>query len=185
MDVQYKENGIVEIDGRIRIEPGPRLLTGTATPELLSDAVTAAHYRAPFQRPATQKDGDSVIVFNGERFIVGPGGGDEVRDVVTGQLKFVTQYSVDALGKPIILGQPMTYADWKSKWKNGGPEAAWNVYALEDPDGPGELVARWNKKGIFETQALAMSAATTLAVEVAGTPAPKDPVPVRTRRRRQ
>lgn len=183
MEIQNKEGGIVEIDGRVRIEPGPRVLTAVATLELLDDAVTARHYRPPFKRIATAGDLAVTIVRDGDSYVVGDGSGDELRDT-RGNLIEVTQYTVDALGTPIVLGETITYVDWRSKWRNGGPGAVWNVYSLEDPDGPaGELLPVWRKKGTFDTPALAMSAATTIAVELAGTPAPKDPTPPRRSRK--
>jgi hypothetical protein len=40
-----REGEMVTLDGRVRVEPGPVLKKGIATPELLDDAVTAAHYQ--------------------------------------------------------------------------------------------------------------------------------------------
>src|ERR1043165_4157737 len=44
MDVKRSESGMIEIDGKVRIEAGPRRRHEVATEALLSDAVTAAHY---------------------------------------------------------------------------------------------------------------------------------------------
>jgi len=52
---------LVEIGGKVRIERGPKLKTGKATEELLSDDVTAKHYHLP--RKVTNKDGSTEMVF--------------------------------------------------------------------------------------------------------------------------
>lgn len=40
-----REGTLIEIDGKVRIEPGPVLLQAKATEELLDNAVTAEHYQ--------------------------------------------------------------------------------------------------------------------------------------------
>ena len=50
--------------------------------------------------------------------------------------KTVEKVGIDALGKPIVLGEPMDYIDWKS------PERAWYLYQM-DKDGI------WQKVGPY------------------------------------
>lgn len=40
-----REGTLIEIDGKVRIEPGPVLVQAKATEELLDDTLTAEHYR--------------------------------------------------------------------------------------------------------------------------------------------
>lgn len=185
-DIQ-RHGSYIEIDGRIRIEPGPRVIEAEATEELLDDAKTATHYRPPVERVAT--DNDQVVIIDGKEYVVGEGRGKKVYEGKN-KPKKVIQYSVDARGIPIELGKPMTYVDWRSKWKPNGPrtvgkDAVWNVYSLEDPDGDGELLPRFNKKRVCETEEEAMAFAINLARELEGTPVPENPVPRRERLPRQ
>lgn len=84
---------LVQVSPRVRVEPGPVRRTAVATEELLSDAVTARHYKPTPKDPET---------------------GDFVRDKKGG---FIGPR--DAAGKPIVLGEEMTYLDWRGKrvWK--------------------------------------------------------------------
>lgn len=113
MDMKKKatdnDNFILLITGvaPVIIESGPRIYTETATPELLADDVTAAHYA------------------------VG---------------------KMDQTGKVIVLGEPMTYADWQSK------DRAWNVYQW----GFGDEQWRWLKVAVFNTEIEAIQHASTL-----------------------
>lgn len=134
---------MTEIGTRIRIEAGPRRVTGVATEELLSDSVTAKHYQVG--RP-------------------------------------------DALGKQIVLGQEMTYLDWRAF--RSGVDIDYYVYHLEEvginergevlfPDSPfirktrplqGSSVAfrtedRWLPVGEFDTEVEALAFAQTLEKE--------------------
>ena len=90
-----------DISKTVRIDAGPVRRKAIATEELLSDLVTAGHYRAP--RPATAEEikSEAIMTKDGKR------------------------YWIDALCKPIELGEEFTYVDWKS------PERAYTVYALE------------------------------------------------------
>lgn len=45
MHIVRKPGGIIEIEGRVRIEAGPVRRNAVATAELLSDEVTASHYQ--------------------------------------------------------------------------------------------------------------------------------------------
>lgn len=46
MDIVRNDDGnLIEIDGKVRVEAGPRRRREIATQELLSDVVTAAHYQ--------------------------------------------------------------------------------------------------------------------------------------------
>jgi hypothetical protein len=116
MDVKKIGDTITEFDGKARIEIGPLRKQAVASKELLSDEVTAAHYK------------------------------------VGGR---------DALGKPIELGKPMDYIDWKSQ------ERAYTVYELAPVtttvDGKDKTVTRWLPRGSYPTEAEAMSQAIAIA----------------------
>lgn len=105
-------DGLVSIDNdTLRVERGPRRVTGKATPELLR----ATGRRVP---------GEEVTLPNGQK---------RVLTVVH-----------DALGKPVVMGKPMTYLD---KTRAG---FVWYLYrweTVETEDGP---VARFVEKGTFE-----------------------------------
>jgi hypothetical protein len=75
------------------VDCGPARKQAEATPELLSNAVTADHYTAG---------------------------------------------KIDALGKPIVLGESMTYLDWLAPF-------GWYVYLL-DPDGVATEVGYYDDK---------------------------------------
>ena len=105
---------ITEIEGHVRIEPGPPRKREVATEELLSDKATASHYHPPkvvkvkdlgksFRKP----DGSVHVTCNktGALQIFGPADGD----------KEVTLYARDALGKAIEVGKPIDFIDWKSR----------------------------------------------------------------------
>lgn len=51
---------LIELDGKIRIERGPKLKIDIATEELLSDEVTAQHYKAPV---VTEENGEKIITY--------------------------------------------------------------------------------------------------------------------------
>jgi hypothetical protein len=81
----------IKISESIVIESGPAKKKAIATEELLSDAVTAGHYKAGM-RKITKPDGSVV-----------------------------EKPYVDAMNKPIVLGEEMTYLDWLGAW-------VWYVY---------------------------------------------------------
>jgi hypothetical protein len=128
MDI-IKRGDLTEIDGKVRIEPGPVRRQAIATAELLADTVTAAHYK------------------------------------VGGR---------DALGKPIKLGAPMDYIDWRSG------ERAFYVYTrLDLKAGDVDPVSkkksaveftRWMLAGDRPTEHEALS----LGTQLAAAPAAKD-----------
>jgi hypothetical protein len=60
----------------------------------------------------------------------------------------------DAMGKPIVLGAPMTYLDYKGEW-------VWYVYQLR-PDDTHVDGERWIPAGIETTKDLALVAAGLL-----------------------
>lgn len=65
--------------------------------------------------------------------------------------------SPDALGKPIVLGEEMTYRDWiGDHW--------YHVYALEKSFD--EFGGKWIKCGEFATEAEAVSEATKIAIQL-------------------
>lgn len=121
------------IGDKLRIEQGPRLITAVATEELLHDDATAKHYYA------------------GERPWPGPDG------------QVVMRVGVDALGKVIQLGQPMTYAAWGGEATD--PDLVFKVYQLRSvtPDPDTTLTERWEKVGEFDTRDEALAAAFSLA----------------------
>jgi hypothetical protein len=85
----------IKISETIVIESGPAKKKAIATEELLSDAVTAGHYKAGL-REVTMPDGSVVM-----------------------------KPYVDAMNKPIFLGEEMTYLDWLGEW-------VWYVYQERD-----------------------------------------------------
>lgn len=66
----------------------------------------------------------------------------------------VEKVGVDANGKPIKLGQKMTYIDWRNRRSN----IAWYVYAKDE-------TGRFAKVGTHDKEDDAMSQATSLAAE--------------------
>jgi hypothetical protein len=65
----------------------------------------------------------------------------------------------DAGGKPIELGQPFDYIDWKSA------ERAYYVYRLEavnSPSGKARAVSRWALQGVYPDYETALSQSITL-----------------------
>lgn len=89
LKVSTKGNMTVLGSDQIRIEEGPALKTATATAELLHDDNTAEHYHAGV-RPMTFND-------------------------ALGKPYEVPSLGRDALGKPIKIGQKMTYLDHGGK----------------------------------------------------------------------
>lgn len=108
MAVVHINADLLEIDGKVRIERGPKTLTATATKELLDNSKTKEHYQ------------------------VG---------------------SMDALGKVIVLGEPMVYHDWLG-FEQGVSEG-FHLYKLDD-DGI------WQKIGIRDSQAAAVAEGVNL-----------------------
>lgn len=114
---------------RVRIETGPVIKTQIATRELLDDAVTAGHYFAPVMRPVgklTRK-----IAHAGKEYYYGkptfqahadPRFGEGEPLVENGQPVLAYVHALDAVNKPIILGEPMTFADHYLK------DRQWNIY---------------------------------------------------------
>lgn len=141
---------ITELDGIVRIEPGPRRKREVATKELLSEAATASHYYEPFERPATS--GDRSVKVGDEEFVVGAGRGT----VLKGQT--VMQHALDAQGKPIRMDEPFDYIDWRNR-----RDEVFYIYRLE-----GEEPGRWRKRGRqrgYETFEEAMTFATDLVTK--------------------
>lgn len=140
MDIKRVGDGdVIEIDGKFRIEKGPKRLKAVATAELLDDEVTAAHYHAPRKVKKTVKqDGKDVVVE-------------------------VTEVAVDALGKPIELGKEMNYIDWKNRRTN----FTYYVYQLKDveekdKDGKKTVVKRFIPLGDYPDEMAALSYVTSL-----------------------
>ena len=109
MEVKRLNDNLFEISNdkkKARIERGPRRITAKATKELLDDKNTASHYFAG-ERDATAADAH-VVVDDAPN-------GDKKPGKITGR---------DATGKPIKLGEPMTYIDLKNRKKN----PVWYVY---------------------------------------------------------
>lgn len=81
----------------------------------------------------------------------------EATEELLDNTRTATHYQVeekDALGKSIVLGEDMTYLDYKGEW-------VWYVYHLEDdetaPDGK-----RWMTVSVEDTKEDAMAAAEAL-----------------------
>jgi len=92
---------IKQISPRVRVEPGPVVREEECTEALLADEKTAKHYQLTPKDPAT---------------------GDFYRDDKGGHIG-----SRDAIGRPIELGKPMRYLDYR------GPRV-WKIYLWEDHD---------------------------------------------------
>lgn len=152
IDIRKVGDEITEVNGIARVEPGPRRYTAIATTELLSDEITARHYFAPFQRQALTKD--IRLTFEGNDYVIG-GSGDPVVDGA-GQPVMVTHYAVDAAGRPIRLGEPMAYINWKQR----RTDRTFYVYLKQIADDGQERFLLQNDFPTFEE---AISLATTLA----------------------
>lgn len=130
---------LIEISDTIRIEDAPPRKQAVATKELLDNAVTAKHYQGPRKATKEEIDDPNVMTKGTERFFP------------------------DSFGKPIELGKPMDYIDWKC-----APEArVWNVYQLQtfdekDKDGKPVKVDRFMPAGTFPTMEEANAFAITL-----------------------
>jgi hypothetical protein len=140
-----------EFGPRVRVEAGAARKTAIATEELLSNAQTAARYHAAYQRQKVDERG--VPLFD-------PATGAPVMEEVPA--------GKDALGKPIVLGEPMTYLD-----DYAAP--VWYVYVLRevpggtDKDGKPATVERWLPEGEpHPSQVDAFMAASRLAVSLEG-----------------
>lgn len=57
--------------------------------------------------------------------------------------------AVDAMGKRIVLGEPMTYLDYRGEW-------VWYVYQLKDDETAPEG-KRWMPAGVEKTQEAALT----------------------------
>lgn len=99
---------LIDLPGGLRVESGPLRKRDVASEALLSDRVTAVHYKAG---------------------------------------------AVDAMSKPIAIGEEMDYIDWLNR-----NEKAWNLYREEE--------GRFAIKGVFATEQEALTAAFNLAKEV-------------------
>lgn len=127
---------LIEIGTTVRVENGPARKTAVATAELLDDAVTASHYFARQVRPARyeiDEEGNPGALISPAETI--PGG-------------------KDAMGKEIILGEPMTYLDYRGEW-------VWYVYQLK-PDKTHIDGERWLPAGVETTKERALTAAKLL-----------------------
>lgn len=67
-----RTGNIIELNGKVRIEPGPARLTDIATAELLG-ALTAEHYHLPYPDPETgetvyARDADGKPIEEGKEF---------------------------------------------------------------------------------------------------------------------
>lgn len=125
MDI-VKHGDITELDGRVRVEPLPRLIKATATPELLDNSVTADHYQPP--RPASGDEIASPAVLTNDE----------------GERLFL-----DAKGKGIELGKPFQYLDWYGHADPDNDHATvWGLYRYE-PLSAAELKERgWDDKAL-------------------------------------
>lgn len=83
-EITRRGDTIILGNDEVRIEAGPARVTATATEELLHDDLTAAHYYVG-TRPMTLNTPKGPVEVSAE--------------------------GRDSLGKPIVLGQPMTYLD--------------------------------------------------------------------------
>lgn len=134
----FKRNGnVIEIGEKVRIEPGPPLVTAKATDEVLRDDQTATHYFAG-QRDTGLKDNDGEPVM---------------------------EAGIDALGKPIQSGKDFTYADWYGFQR--GETVAFNVYQLQDRTAAekkeqGTDAPLWRKVSVHDTEDAAINAALKL-----------------------
>lgn len=168
MEIVRLNATLIEIDGRVRAEQGPRLIETVATLEILSDEVTASHYKqtaTPEMVAAAERDVDPQPYPPG-----------------------FAKNACDKFGRPIVIGQPFAYLDWKAP-KEAWP---WHVYEFctEEWTGPNTVVLdesgrpkrraddptkfetaigpAWRRRGCHDTEAEAMVAAGALATTLAG-----------------
>lgn len=141
VDIRRDESGIIHIGDKVRIEAGPRIKTAEATKELLDDTVTASHYQPPRRATREELDDPAILTEGKDRLFL------------------------DALGKPIQLGEQLTYVDWLAP----ADEHVFNVYTWgERPDyDPDKHPQReiWNKVDIKDTELEAIGVAIELAKE--------------------
>lgn len=177
MDIQRLSDTLIEIDGRVRCERGPRLIeVDKATPEILSDDVTARHYH----RGGVDKFGRTIVIDEFEGDVYGP-------DVISAITRRPIPNSGPLLqrgsGALVRAGQPFAYLDW------AGPHV-WHIYELttEAWTGPNTLVVNadgdperdeggkyklelgpaWRRRGVATTEAEAMVQAGALANSLRG-----------------
>lgn len=157
-----------------RIEQGPPLVRAKATQELLSNDKTATHYRAP--QPVRGPDGKVIESRKG---------------------KPVMDQPLDALGKPIRLGEEMAYLDHMLP----GDRHGWYVYerqpreiyvtdpnsgaVMVDPDDGKPLTTvredNFEERGYFPSREEAEAEVARLSGEAGSRKAKKSPIPLRER----
>lgn len=152
MEIRKLGDEITDIDGIVRIEPGPRRYTEIATTKLLANEVTASHYHAPYERQARTKD--RSMIFEGQSYVIAADG-DPVADQ-KGEPVMVTHYAIDALGRPIRLGEPMSFINWKQR----RTDRTFYVYRKQFAD---DGIERFLPEGDRPTFEEALSLATTIA----------------------
>lgn len=151
MDVKRISDTLTEVTGpggTVRIEKGPARFREKATEALLSDDVTAEHYFA-----GKRKERIGVTDPRTRKPRVGPDGKPVMREV--------EKIGVDAMGKPIKVGETHDFIDWK-----GTRPPVFTVYRLEDVPHrkiKGKTVPRFMPKGAHADPDAAMSQAVTLA----------------------
>jgi hypothetical protein len=109
MFTRNRDSSVITVLDRFRICRSPRRLVAMATRELLSDDVTATHYKEllPVKEVAIDPE-------TGRKF---------TRPKTEGG-KPVMRAGIDARGREIKLGQEMEYLDWRRRKLN----PVWNVY---------------------------------------------------------
>lgn len=135
MDIVRRNEAMVDIGDRVRVERGPRMVTAIATEELLDDNVTAGHYKV--------------------------GGFDKLgKPIVLGQ-EFTY---LDWLGPHVFHLYEFCVEDWTgpntiSLDANGQPvKDAEGKFVLE-------LGPAWRRRGMFEEEVLAVAAGVELAMK--------------------
>lgn len=96
--VRNKDNSLITVAERFRIQRGPRRIVAVASEETLSDEVTAKHYYAGVRKVKT-RDG-------------------------AGRVKMVEKVGIDCRGEPIEIGKEFEYVDWRGRNRN----PVWTVF---------------------------------------------------------
>lgn len=135
LEIKRLNEALIEIDGRVRVERGPRMLTAVATEELLSNEVTASHYKV--------------------------GGLDKLGKVIV--LGEEMTY-LDWLGKHVFHLYEYCVEDWTGP-NTFVLDADGNKTKDAEGKFVLELGPAWRRRGMYEEEVLAVAAAVELATQ--------------------
>jgi len=186
---------LIEYDGRVRIERGPRLFeVAKATPELLSNDITAGHYH----RGGRDKFNRIIVIDEFEGDVFGPDRPHPTKKKKDGSPVLIPnsgELLTRGAGPLVKEGQPFAYLNWLEDRENW----PWHLYELAteewtgpntlyvdakgepipDADGKDQYVIgpSWRRRSMHDDKDSAVAAAVTLANTLAGTPMPGIIVP--------